>query len=238
MSTLDRTGKKYGPRARAMRAVLHSIANAANAEGENAHPGLPAMIDESLYAKASVMRTIDELVAEHWLEVTEVGRGRGHATVYRILMDREKVSLRDLSSDGKGLIRDKKRSHSEAEKVSSSDSAPLSLIDATKTNIPPAGDTPLRKAAHALAVLAFEQPVKPTIANANGKAFVAVLGLFETALRAGRPVQEIERAIFAGIDVWTTQGVNTSLAKIRGRKIDPVGDHFANKFDSEGKLVK
>lgn len=68
-----------------------------------------------------------------------------------------------------------------------------------------------------MTVLAFEQPVKPTIGRAaNGQAFPAVLGLLERALTAGRPVQDLERAITAGVDVWTTQGLNTACAKARG----------------------
>jgi hypothetical protein len=85
----------------------------------------------------------------------------------------------------------------------------------TGTQGEPMCDDPLRRAAHRLAVLAFEQPVKPTIAGDDRKRFVAVLGLIEKALRAGRSVQLVEQAIVAGVDVWTTQGLNTALAKLR-----------------------
>lgn len=86
----------------------------------------------------------------------------------------------------------------------------------TGTQGEPKVPSPVAREAHRLTVLAYEQPVKPTIAGDKSKAFVAVLGLVERALLAGRSVQAVERAIVAGVDVWTTQGLNTALAKQRG----------------------
>lgn len=239
LKTVGRKGKPYGVRARAMRAVLASIANAASATGENSHPGLAAMIEESLYGKSHVLRIVDELVAEGWLEVTEEGRGRGHATVYRICMERGKVPPGDVSENGKGPIPGDKRSHPKAEKVPSEAGAPLFPNDSTGNNgSASGGKSSLDEHAHRLAVLAFEQPVKPTIAGDKGKAFVAVLGLLRAALAAGRSVQVLEGAIVAGVDVWTTQGLNTAVAKQRNGRAPrtPIVEHMTTEFDEAGGL--
>lgn len=146
LTTVDRSGRPYGTRARAMRAVLASIANAANAAGENSHPGLPALVAESLYGKSHVLRIVTELVAEGWLEITEEGRGRGHATVYRIRLERQMVPPRHLSGEQNGPIHEEKRCHPEAEKVPSGGAAPLTPNDSTK-------DSTRREAARLCALL-------------------------------------------------------------------------------------
>lgn len=83
---LDRTGKKYGARARGMRLVLLAVADCANVEGEHSHPGIANVARFSLYSTGQCRRTLEELEAEGWLIVTEQGGGRGRATVYRVPM--------------------------------------------------------------------------------------------------------------------------------------------------------
>lgn len=84
---LDRKGDPYGlAKARAMRAVLMPIADAANRDGEHSHPGQAAIIEASLYGKSQVSRVLTDLVAEGWLAVEHAGGGRGVATVYRVVM--------------------------------------------------------------------------------------------------------------------------------------------------------
>lgn len=100
-----------------------------------------------------------------------------------------------------------------ADQPASAGSKPRPAPSPTRTQGEP--KSPLAREAHRLTVLAFEQPVKPTIAGDDSKRFVAVLGLIEKALTAGRSVQAVERAIVAGVDVWTTQGLNTAIAKLR-----------------------
>lgn len=78
-----------------MRAVLVTIADAANRQGEHAHPGLDAMIDGSLYSKRQVLRIVDDLVAEGWVSITERAR-RGHATVFDVDMTRRRLG--DMTS--------------------------------------------------------------------------------------------------------------------------------------------
>ena len=75
-----------------MRAVLITIADAANRDGDHARPGVSAMVEGSLYGKSHVSRVLRSLVAEGWLEVTEQGNGRGLATTYRVVMDRPETS--------------------------------------------------------------------------------------------------------------------------------------------------
>lgn len=84
---IDRTGRRYGARARALRAVLVAIADAANRDGEHAHPGTAGICDGSLYSRRQVQKLIGELVAEGWLVIEEQGGGRGLATVYAVPMD-------------------------------------------------------------------------------------------------------------------------------------------------------
>jgi hypothetical protein len=84
---------------------------------------------------------------------------------------------------------------------------------------PRATDDPLVAHAHKLTVLAFEQPIKPVLRE-NGKgAFPAVLSLIEKQLRAGSSVQAIERAIKAGVEVWTQAGLQTSIARANPRPL-------------------
>lgn len=71
-----------------MRAVLIPIADAANRDGDHAHPGKEAIMEGSLYGRSAVTDAIRRLLTERWIEVEEWGRGRGQATVYRVLMGR------------------------------------------------------------------------------------------------------------------------------------------------------
>lgn len=82
----DRHGRPYGARARGLRMVLHTVADAANADGANAHPGIEGVQRGSLYGRRQAIDLLAELVAEGWLEVTTEGGGRGWATVYRLPM--------------------------------------------------------------------------------------------------------------------------------------------------------
>ena len=74
---------RHGPRDRALRAVLVVIADAANRDGEHAHPGIEALIEGSLYSRATVYRALRRLVDDGWLEV-EQEHAPGRATVFRI----------------------------------------------------------------------------------------------------------------------------------------------------------
>lgn len=111
LDDVDRHGKRYGARARGYRAVLASIANAANSDGEHAHPGQQTMSDESLYGRRQVITILGELIAEGWIGVQERGGGKGKATVYRVRMDRRVTvqPLRGSDSANRAVLDDKPR---------------------------------------------------------------------------------------------------------------------------------
>lgn len=80
---------EHGPKVRAQRSVLITIGDAANINGNHAHPGLKAMVEGSLYSRSQVNRIVSELIEERWIEVEAWSRGPGHSTTYRVLMGRE-----------------------------------------------------------------------------------------------------------------------------------------------------
>lgn len=65
-------------------AVLVTVADAANRDGEHSYPGIQAMMDGSGYTRSTVFDALKRLLAEGYLEVEEQGGGRGRSTVYRI----------------------------------------------------------------------------------------------------------------------------------------------------------
>lgn len=60
------------------------VADAANIEGEHAHPGIANVCDGSLYGRRQAGKILAELVADGWLVVESDGGGSGRATVYAI----------------------------------------------------------------------------------------------------------------------------------------------------------
>lgn len=149
---------KYGPSGRsgrAKKAVLIVIALRADANGEHARPGIAEMVESSNYSRSKVMEVLAELVAGGWLEVEERGRGRGHATVYRVVMTRGQTESQDvddarkldLSGPRKGPVLEEKRSSSGPEKVQFPETALLSSTvvingrDPTPPSPPPAAAT-------------------------------------------------------------------------------------------------
>lgn len=120
---------KNGPRDRAMRSVLLVIADAANGDGEHAHPGLSNIIDYSLYARAHVLATLDRLAEEGWIAVTG-RRSPGRATTYRVCMERDEVQPVDLSEPARGPIQQSQRSNLDPSEVQS-DYSHTSLTSST-----------------------------------------------------------------------------------------------------------
>jgi hypothetical protein len=87
---------EHGPRNIYEFAVLMVIADAANADGEHAHPGMVNLVRGSrLASDRGVQKVLKRLLEDEWIEVTEEGGGRGRATVYRVLMGRGKPRTRD-----------------------------------------------------------------------------------------------------------------------------------------------
>lgn len=89
--------------------VLSEVAESANRDFEQAHPGIGSIVAHWAFDRSTVIRHLNWLVTNGWLEVTEKGRGRGHATVYRVC--KEKVALCDPSPDEKVAPASHKRSH-------------------------------------------------------------------------------------------------------------------------------
>ena len=74
---------RHGPRDRALRLVLLTIADAANRDGECARPGMGAIIEGALYSEGHCRRAIAKLEAEGWLEETE-RPGPGKVAEFRL----------------------------------------------------------------------------------------------------------------------------------------------------------
>lgn len=217
---LDRTGKRYGTKARGMRLVLLVIADAANKDGQHAHPGNAAIEEGSLYGRSQALAIVADLIAEGWLVVEEQGKGRGHATVYGVALDRrETVRPSDPSEEANRPATEREPSDLDAGTVRSGAGAPISptaLNEPTSAEAPPprATDDPVKARAHALATLAFEQEPKPVTRGG----FLAVMARLEVALRAGYVVQDLERAILAAPITWTADGLTTAIAKANPRR--------------------
>lgn len=81
---VDRDGVHYGTRARSLRAVLVVVAEVAQADGTNAHPGLEAVSERSLFSRRQAQRLLDQLEADGWLECSDRGGGRARAAVYSL----------------------------------------------------------------------------------------------------------------------------------------------------------
>lgn len=64
--------------------MLTTVADAANADGKHAHPGIEGVMRGSLYGRRQSIAILDELVQEGWLSIEEEGGGRGLATVYAL----------------------------------------------------------------------------------------------------------------------------------------------------------
>lgn len=183
---------RHGPKDRAKRAVLLTIADAANRDGEHAHPGLAAIVDGSLYGRSTVLAKIRELVEEGWLAVEEEGRGRGHATVYRVLME---------TSDPRTLS-EEKRSDPEQEKVRNSEPAPLTPT--VKPNGTDSSETP-----------SPSKPKKPRARNLVWDAICEVVGWEPKTDREVGRVARAQKAIRAAVPADADDA--TIAMAIRGR---------------------
>jgi hypothetical protein len=224
---------RNGPRDRAMRAVLITIADAANRDGEHAHPGLDAMVDGSLYSEGHVRRTTTKLIADTWLEQTEAP-GPGRAAEYRMLDPSTGLGITGLgisvnaAHDARGsevnAARTPRRRRANAARSDARGSDAPSLLpindngndNGSRAN----GSTelatadPVKRHAHELTVLAFEQTPKPVTRGG----FPAVMGRIEAEVRAGTTIQAIKAAILAGDVTWTADGLRTAISKAKPAK--------------------
>lgn len=93
------------------KAILCAIAAAADERGADAHPGLQVICQRASCDKVTAIRHLNALVEDGWLEVTEPGRGRGNATVFRL---GKRLHLEETVPD-KRLHSSPKRLHSRPE---------------------------------------------------------------------------------------------------------------------------
>lgn len=224
-----RDGKKYGAKARGYRAVLLTIADAANRDGEHAHPGLAAMCSGSLYSRRQVQTIEDELVAEGWVTVTEHGGGRGRATVYTVRMDRpERVQPPHPEPAPKGATEPPEtvqpggqRVQPEAETVQPTLHPNGVTTNTNEVPTPPAGADEARDL-----VTAFWQwctdngrptPTLPTAGQGN--AFMALVKIVRTLLAAGHPAPAIKQALVA----TPTYTINALTLQINQRQAPATG---------------
>lgn len=79
--------------------MLHTIADAANRDGDEAHPGIGAMIDGSLYSKSQVLKTVAELEAAGWI-LTTAKAAPGRNTTFRIVPMFDEINGSQSENDG------------------------------------------------------------------------------------------------------------------------------------------
>lgn len=212
---IDRDGKPYGQRARGFRAVLLTIADAANAQGQHAHPGLQAMCRGSLYSRRQVQNIEDDLVAEGWVVVTAKGGGRMKATVYDVNMDwREKVQPLRPTPIGKGAPPPPERVQPAPETVQPG--VHPNGVATNTVNEPPAAVGSDEHPGHDIVRAFYDwceangRP-KPTLPQGrHGNQFVALVKIVDGLLAAGWPEAAVKRALTT-TRAYTTDALTFSL---------------------------
>lgn len=116
---LDKEGKAYSARARGLRSVLLTVADAANAEGMHSHPGIEGVMRGSLYGRRQSVTLLAQLVAEGWLIIEQEGGGRKLATVYSLPMVARNSATVAPADDGNSAISPHETVQSEPETVQS-----------------------------------------------------------------------------------------------------------------------
>jgi hypothetical protein len=223
-----------------MRWVLHTIADAANRDGENARPGMQAIVEGSLFSVGHVRRTLSKLIDEGWLEVTERGGGEGHESVYRVIMNQpedahgERQSIQVDIGPNAQMSRVWMRDNDETAPITSYTDTVKKPSERKRSGSGKATDDPVKKYAHALTTLAFEQSIKPTLRDGGVGAFPAVMSIIERLLRSGMLYDHLRNAILDGIDVWTVAGIQTAVAKAKPRRnpLERGGPSLQDKFQA------
>lgn len=184
--------------------VLSEVAEAANRDFENAHPGVATISAHWGLGRSTVLRHLAWLVDAGWIEVSVPGGGRGRATVYSVT---KTVPMRDGLGNGPNAetvpMDDPKRSHSEPETVPMDGSSPITH---PITPLPPPAPTP-KERARALAKRLFEErSPKPA------QSFVAIVGITERMLNAGHD----ENALYAAMLAVPTISIGWLEGKLNG----------------------
>lgn len=231
---VDRTGRKYGQRARGFRAVLLTIADAANHDGLHAHPGIAAMCRGSLYSRRQVQNIEDELVAERWVVITEKGGGRMKATVFDLNMAwREKVQPAPPEPERKGAT-----------------AAPETVqpaVDTAQPGLHPNGvatnpsTTTAAEGSEAHDVVrgfyewcAANGRPKPTLpAGRQGNQFMALVHIVQSMLDAGWKVPQVKVALTT-TPAFTTNAITLQLNQQQGRPSAGPGPRAPISDDRDG----
>jgi hypothetical protein len=207
-----------------MRAVLLTIADAANRDGEHSHPGVQAIVEGSLYGRTHVFRTLRKLETEGWLEVEEEGGGRGRAAVYRVRMDRAEASHDGTVSNSQtvssGHPSQAEKVPSETETVPSSDPAPLYATVSSNGNTSASGDAAPAMARQVVTDhwerCKAEQVPTPTLRAVRGSPFMALVGIVRSLLEAGHRPDAIRDALWS-TSTYTTNGITLELNRHKRR---------------------
>ena len=213
------------------RMVLFALAEHANDATGTCWPGVELLAAEVRVQVRAVQYALKALVARGELAVEVhgapvAGRRQYRPNLYRVLVGGARALTPGSASSGAQLsittdelvVHDDASSgapgrhpvvHGGAPKPEENNKEPLRPA-------PRLTDDPVKVRAHALTKLAFEQPIKPALrAGRKGGEFPAAMGIIERLLAAGHPASTIEGAIRAGVEVWTTAGLETAIAKAK-----------------------
>jgi hypothetical protein len=214
-----------------MRAVLVTIADAANTEGEHSRPGIDGMTSGSLYSESTVGRAVRKLLAGGWIEQTSK-KGPGKVVEYRMLNPETGEGIFapahlfpvdevvDGVVDAKGNTGQTTHEHRSNighsdDRCSDDETVCCNYVNGKDLAGAPARELvtsdPVKRHAHELTILAFEQPQKPVTRGG----FPAVMARIEAEVRAGTSIQAIKAAIVAGDVTWTADGLRTAISRAK-----------------------
>lgn len=230
---VDRHGKLYGQRARGMRAVLLAVADAANADGDNAYPGLANVMKFALYSRRQAIDLLDELVAEGWLQVQQQGGGRGLATVYRVVLSVERNSAATAPVAEPETVQRPRRNSAARTRETVRCAAETvqpglhpNVLATELLNVEPNASADADAApdpARAL-VTAFWQwctehqhPVPTLPTSGHGNAFMALVAIVRRLLDAGWAEVDVKRALTV-TPVYSLNGLTLQLQQARQQR--------------------
>jgi hypothetical protein len=175
------------------------------------------MAQKARIGERTVTRALKKMVEDGLLELIKEAGGRGQVPEYRLLLKGD--TMAPFAAE---------RVTPETERVTNGAITPILNPRELKKDsaaTPPTSDDPVKRTAHRLTVLAFEQPVKPELRDGGKGAFPAAMALIERVLRSRTPVADVERAITTGVEVWTLAGLQTAVARSKVRSRTRGGDH-------------
>lgn len=195
--------------------AMGDLANHDN--GDELWAGDEYLAVKSRISVGSVRRHRAKMVEDGYLEVVEAGGGRGKRHCVRLLKPAQTAHVLAEAEPARRAPETRADAAANSRRRSG---GPLVNPSQPKEQNPPAAkatEDPMTACAHRLTVVAFEQPIKPTLARSNGNAFAAVLAMIRSQLVAGHSDQAIRAAIERGVEVWTLAGLQTAIAHANPR---------------------